>query len=201
MYEYDEFNFDVSDMIQAFDFEKFILQNNSFNWENGAYLIITDNQLIMGYTRDFGKGPHEHAIANAVRVINGFDFFDSTKDTFRVDYDTNKEYIKARILNEKLTGKLILFDLYKLKSISENQYKLFEYFYEKYNEVIKRASVDNDTIVHFSNNKFQSFASDDLTLMKEYLKTIIDYDKEIKKDKKIIGISIEEIEKKDGRKR
>ena len=191
----DEFNFDVKRMIDEFDLEKFLAATHSFNWEHGAYLLISDNQLILGYNRDYGRDKHEYAIAHAIRIIRDLDYFDSEKDTFRLDYKTNNEFIKARLLNEELSGRLILFDLYKLESITRNQYILFEYFCDKYNDLVKQISLSSEPIVHYSTNKSQSFTCNDLETVKEYLKTIVDDEKHLEEDQKIIGIDVHDIEK------
>ncbi|MBR1386548.1 MAG: hypothetical protein IJ568_06930 [Bacilli bacterium] len=187
----DKLNFDVKKMIQAFDFEEFLKARKKYNC---AYLLITDSQLVMGYTRDFGKYEHVFSFASAINEIEDNPSFTNVGDLYYLNYITNKDYIKARFVHEGDNISFLAFDLSELKSISINQFQLFYSFYEKYNNMIEEYSkIYNSPLVMFQDKNQEEHLCSELSLLLDYLQSIIDYNKEIKIDKNIIGISIDDI--------
>ena len=210
-----EFNYDIRPLInENFDFYDLISNAKDSPNDNGAFLVITNNQYILGYNRGMGTGGHSLSFANAYLAINegyiGFDkqfhkgeissFVDMTSTNTKCMHD----YLTARIYYEghdtNVYGRIIysgsIHFTFK-KNINEKipleQFEMFEQFYNDYNDEIKSITRNNPNfVVSFSyyddNSVHQDVRSKDFDLLYEYLKTHIDYDKKIEDEKRIIGV-------------
>lgn len=67
-----DYNYDIMSLInENFDFYDFIKNGkNTLLTDNGAFLVITNNQYVLGYNRGMGTGGHDLAFARAFSEIN-----------------------------------------------------------------------------------------------------------------------------------
>lgn len=213
---FDEFNYDLVPLInEKFDFYDLIHNaNDSSVKENGGFLIITNNQYILGYNRGMGTGGHLLAFANAYSVINegyiGIDgkFHNGKIPNFnsliKTEFKCCSDYLSARIYYEEFdknmfgrpvfTGRIsFLVDNLENSTISLEQFEMFEQFYNDYNNEIKSITRKYPNfVVSFSycdeNGVKQNVNSKDLDSLYEYLKFHIDYNRKIEDEKKVIGV-------------
>lgn len=184
----DSYNFDICEMIDNFNFYDFIKNKKEDN--NGAFLIITDNQYIIGYNSDYGKGSHKSSLARAYKEINGGGKIQSTEKEELIKNCSN-DFITARITYDK-EGSYILFNLTEgekfisNKKISNSQLEVFKMFYEDYNEILK--SIPIEINFHYElNGKSAGHTTNNLDEILLYLNKFVDNEKEEIIDKKIIG--------------
>jgi len=64
-----EYNFDINKMIKDFSFYDFIDQTRGGKKDNGAFLVVTDKQYILGYNADYGLGSHQQSFARCEAEI------------------------------------------------------------------------------------------------------------------------------------
>ena len=194
------YNYDVKEMINNFSLEDFILSKNN-KIEKEAILLITDNQYILSYSKDFGYGDCNEAMANSVREIYGLKDFRYRREIDSISGMIKQNFITANIINSKKAGVYLSFNLNDCKRISESQLELFKDFYDKYNDVIKLYSESfGYPIVKYSLPKGKPYVndfgivddenyydSDDLSGVYELLKSRVDVDKVNPVEDKIIG--------------
>lgn len=184
----EELDYDAKEMIDAFDMTEFLSMSDDMERENGGFLIITDNQCILSYNAEYGKGYHYESTANALCEITGTD-----KDMGIVPILYNEcleKFIIMRMINEPGI-ELFIFEIGDLKSITPNQLALFKKFKELYNDQIKEFSkiLEKKTVLFEINGK--EYEYEDLTPLEEYLETIVDENKTLTPDTKIIGEPLE----------
>ena len=214
-----DYNYDIMSLInENFDFYDFIKNGkNTLLTDNGAFLVISNNQYVLGYNRGMGTGGHDLAFARAFSEINGGVLnYDSNgnavyKSNGKLNFSNvnlncracESKYITARIFYEYACDNQvgtpifsggIYFDLashgYK---ITQEQFHVFEQFYNDYNRDIK-ISTKNLPYFYISFRylnelgEVKEMGCRDLEPLYNYLKNNIDYDKEIEDDKNIIGI-------------
>ncbi len=178
-----EISFDAREMIDAFDMDEFLKEDEEKE-NNGAFLLITDGQCVLSYTGSLGKGYHYEAVGNALCEIYGED---KTMEAIPYLYgESDSNNIMARLINEQGIV-YIMFDLSHLKSITPNQLKLFEMFMEEYNDYFGAFSLKIEEPFVLYDIDGEESSSDDLTEVYEYLKSIVDEKKKVRKDKNIIG--------------
>ena len=154
----EDYNYDLIPLInENFDFDIFI-KNGRENvvGDNGGFLVITDNQYVLGYNRGMGTGGHMLAFARVFSEING--------GTYQRDIDGNLSFIRSGKINKKnvivnsrlcssnnLTASIIyepvmiddngypiyygyiFFHLADVGKITLKQFNIFEKFYNDYN--------------------------------------------------------------------
>ena len=91
-------NFDVKEMIDAFDFEEFL---NTKDRDVCAFLLITNSQVLLGYTRGYGVGEHIFSFASVINEVMDNHPFDNLGDLYYLNHITDNTYIKARLVNHK----------------------------------------------------------------------------------------------------
>lgn len=174
---------EVQKMIASFHMEDF-LKNNEEDQANGAFLLITNQQVILSYTENYGKGFHEEAIGKALCEIMGDD---QCEDTMSYLLSVSKGYfLIARMINEPGLN-YIIFEMRDLVSITPNQLILFEKFMEENNYLIEKFSKEagRGTVLMEAGGKEFSFSN--LRPVYEYLKTIVNEAKQVPGDVNIIG--------------
>ena len=137
----DKYNFDVKEMVDSFSLEDFLLSKDN-RIEKEAFLLITNNQSILGYTKSFGYGEYNEAVSNSIREIYGLKNFVYRREIDNIIDITKGNFITAELSNSKRNGVYLSFHLDECNSISENQLELFKDFYDKYNEIIKMSSLN-----------------------------------------------------------
>lgn len=191
----EDINYDAKEMIDAFDMAEFLTINDDLEKSNGAFLIITDNQCILSYTKDYGMGYHYESIGNALCEITGEE---KDMETIPILYSESLEkYIIARIINEPGIEYFIL-EIGNLKSITPNQLELWKRFMEEYNDIIQLFSEKLEkpfVLVEINGEEKQYY---DLEPVEEYLETLVDENKKIPEDCKIIGTILTERRIKNG---
>jgi len=201
------YNYELAPLIDNFTFYDFInnTKKNKRNLqENGGFLIITNNQYIIGYTAGFGVGTHLSAFSRAMKDMMGGGDIHNLKDAITLDSLCSKNYITARIVYEYLfddehgrpryngTLNFMLSGLeYK---ITPEQFEVFKEFYNDYNEDIEyvttKCGLDNFCVRYGyldsdGNTKYN--VSGNLDMFYNYLSKNIDDFKEIIEEEKIIG--------------
>lgn len=187
------YDFELNKMMENFDFESFMNPPESEDRLLGGWLIITDNQYVMGYNDFDGMGYHGDSIRRALCEI----FDEGRYSQFGSPSFVNKNFIIGTMMSGQ-DNMYILFDLNQLRSITPNQYKLFEEFKNKYNDIIKRKSIilGNNTV--FYENNGTEVVSKDLDLVSYVLCQKIDENKKLPKDVEIIGETLEKKSSKEG---
>ena len=180
-----ESSLEVVEMINNFNLKTF-LEGRKLGDSIGGYLIITDNQCVMGYNGRRGREAHVQAFASAISLINDLGELDFHK-MMQLDMDSDKKYIKARLVNFGDRA-YIEFNLGLLESITPNQLELFEQFKNQYNDTFKFYSYYYGMpMINAAIQGLLTLQSNDLEEVYRYLKTIVDYQKELPQDKNIIG--------------
>lgn len=199
-------NYDIEPLIENFTFYDFITTAEKSKEEltdHGAFLIITNNQYIIGYNAGFGVGAHAPAFARAILALNGKkdQNISGHNEASILGGSMDNQYVKARILYECCghnengrpiySGK-IHFSLIPLGSkITPNQFETFKDFYNDYNDDIKYMSQKYDFSVCFcykdENGKTQNSITKDLDALYNYLAENIDYNRIITEETTIIG--------------
>lgn len=180
----EEYLFNAKEMIDAFHMEEFLIDSEDMDRSNGAFLIITDNQCILSYNKDYGKGLHIESMGNAL-----FEIWGREKDIDELPFifpESEKINIMASLVNEPGMS-YIVFHLKYLKSITSNQLSLFKQFLDQYNELFlkkTRESIDSFT-VYMETDYEQEYH--ELKDVYQYLETIVDYDKKVPQDVVILG--------------
>ena len=203
----DPFNFDIISMIREFDYDDFIY-NAKNNSENGSFLVITNNQYIIGYNASFGVGDHHPAFARVMKDINGGGVIRDKNHASQLATDCKKEYLCARLVYEYLHdnehgipqyGGFIHFTLPRENyKITPMQFENFKLFYDKYNNDIKYSisKIGKSRLyIYFTyydqDNKLKrSDDYSDLDALYEFLSNNIDETKEISNENIIIGNNV-----------
>ncbi len=194
-------NYSIKPMVDAFNMDDF-LNSNKTSKRKLAFLLITGNQTVCGYTFNYGMGSHDGAITNAFRDIYGLKNIDTEGEQCRLADKISENYITAHFTNDPDIGVFLAFYLQRLDRISAEEFELFKQFYDKYNDTIYEYSkvcghpivttvlpelnepiVDEFGYVGGINTK----TSADLRDLLEYLKRIISNYKVLPTDVKIIG--------------
>ena len=195
MISFEEYNFDLNEMIESFDFLDFIKPSNKrFKDYRAGIVVFTDNQYIISYSRDYGYGDHLPAFARLFKDLEGGGLLTKRKAE-KTYLEGIKKYVIAKIYfgYENNSEGVILFD--HLKNFNKNSLKFFYDFCNDYNDTIK--SICNNTnfqVAYFDENK-KIIASKSMNNLLLYIKNkekeinLIDGEEDfinIKKNKKRI---------------
>lgn len=143
----DRANFDLKPLIQDFSFYDFC--RNAKGSDNGAFLVITNKQYIIGYNAEFGQGAHVYAFARCMQDIKAGGYISTMREAFALDNELQRKYLAAKIVYEVKRNddshlantdgyiKFTLTDYVQNKDIPMEQYELFQKFYREYNDEIK----------------------------------------------------------------
>ena len=187
-YGQNEYNFNLDIMKDANDLLSFISQGNKTlgDISNGAVLVITESDYILSYNRGMGQGPHDLTFARIASIMSNkeLNFSNSRSNCKKLE----SLFLHARLFSEresiKAKQKNIISFSFNRDSISEKEYDRFIDFCNEYEFILKKYDFD----VSFK-GKTMSF-----DLLKEKLKSIIDYDLIVDygdlDDSKIIGNDI-----------
>lgn len=197
------YNYDLAPLIENFTFYDFIKEGMKIkeHQDFGGFLVITNNQYIVGYTKNFGKGTHLSAYARTMNDINERGYIRTDAEALSISNECQRNYITARIVceykgdNENRIAtyeSYINFDFSKLGyKITPEQFETFKEFYNTYNEDIKYVSKRYGFYVRFSykdeNGSVKYNISNDLDTLYNYLSQNIDYNKTAKEEIIIIG--------------
>ena len=185
----DQYNYNVTDDIKNFNLDNYLSQDTEDVRENGAYILITDSQSIIGYNRNHGEGGHAGAYANTERAItDSHETLNFVKTNMKAT-EVEGKYIVARLLNEG-NIKNIIFPLANVKSITPNQLALFEQFAAKHKETIMKYGTEEEPIIGLITNKREHIYTNNIDDVTTYLRTIVDESKTLPQDKVIIGDTI-----------
>ena len=200
------YNYNLFEMINNFDFYDFFhaTKNNKMD-NNGATLVITNKQYILGYNAGFGMGTHYGAFARIYLELFGGGRISNEKDMQFASRMCYTNYLTARITYERVMDDDIMRPIYKGsinfslsniilsndKSISPGMFKAFCEFYDDYNDEIKKLCDNyNFKVVFYHVNKKGSLMdeSNSLDNLYHFLKSIVNNDKKIDdSDELIIG--------------
>ena len=172
---------DVKKWIKEFSMDSFLDVDDTTDLYS-AFLLITDCQYVMGYTEN-KTGLHSSMISAVASEITGKEM--SEEKVFQ-------NFIVARMLNDPCN--VIIFDFSHLKSISLNQFLLFEDFMHTYQDDIQRFCIESGRkgILVLIGDKEYSF--EDLSFVYQYLKTLIGENKRMISDVSILGKDIDSIQ-------
>ena len=138
------FNYELLPLIHNFEFLDFIA--TASNNDHGGFLVITNNQYIIGYNSGFGIGTHRVAFARVMKDLTGGGLIRSEQEVNKLYHDCTKKFITARItydyrgMNESglpIHNGAIYFKLPETNTITKEQFEVFKKFYEDYNQEIK----------------------------------------------------------------
>lgn len=180
-------NFDLSPLITDFSFYQFI--SDAKGEEFGGFVVITDEQYIIGYNAGFGYGTHASSFARVMKDIKGGGNINSANELMNLTSECCKKNIVARIVFENNQG-YINFEFPNI--ISRDMYDSFEKFYRDYNnEIHSVANRYNFEVSYKDLLKNENNISKDLDSLNQYLMSIIynnEKDNDID-DEIIIGVS------------
>lgn len=196
-----DYNYELSPLIQNFSFFDFV-EKGQRKEDNGGFVVITNNQYIIGYNAGFGAGTHISAFARTMKDLNGGGVISNGLEAIKLSNACKLEYIIAQIVYEyqydneysrPIYGGCINFELSN-KRFTINQYNVFKKFYEDYNNEIKlliNKYGRNNFYVRFSYidefKKIQSDYSDSFDNIFKYIENHIDETKKVEEDKIILG--------------
>ena len=200
------YNYDIEPLIANFTFYDFVTsaeQSKEELTDHGAFLIITNNQYVIGYNAGFGVGTHASAFARAILALNGKknQNISGPNEASLLGSSMDSQYIKARIAYECCSpnenGRItyagrINFSLTPLGGkITPNQFETFKDFYNDYNKDIEYVSKKYNITVRFcyrdENDQAQESITKNLDALYKYLEQNIDYNKVIDEETTIIG--------------
>ena len=202
----EQLNFSVKPMVNGFDLKQFLENKRNIQYHS-VFLIITKKQLVYGYTNDKGSGYHLASLCNALREIYDMPLFQSINEQVLLEEKIENSFITGRFINDIQIGTYLSFYLQEIKKISYEEFRLFEYFYNEYNDIIDFYSNKYKTPLVFASlpngksikdeygNKVDLLSMDNLDYIYKYLKSIISPKRELMEDKNIIGISLDEIKR------
>ena len=195
MISFEEYNFNLKEMIESFDFLEFIKPNNKrFKNYRAGILAITNKQYIISYSRDYGYGDHLPAFARLFKDLNGGGLL-TKKKAEKLVLESRKKYITAKLYfgYDNNNEGVILFD--NLQNLNNENFKLLYAFYENYNDIIK--SICKNTqfcVAYFDENKkiVTSKSMDDLILYAKKKKKNTNI---IEEKENILGVTIDNYKK------
>ena len=196
------YNYDLAPFINDFSFYDYIdyAERHKRDVDDyGGYVVITNNQYIIGYNSSFGSGTHLSSFARTMQDIKGGGKIYNIDDAMRLTMECFDNFLTAVIVYEQTRETInsdieyrgyISFDL--TNGVSEDQIKVFDQFYEDYNDeltyVTKKFKGKFDVLYSYidKNGKTKIVKSNNLDSLKECLLTQINNDKKVY-DEEIIG--------------
>ena len=95
-----DYNFNIDRMIKEFSFNDFINQTMGTKKDNGAFLVVTDKQYILGYNADYGMGSHQQSFARCEAELEGGKTIGGYSDSVALASRCQDSFITAKILYE-----------------------------------------------------------------------------------------------------
>lgn len=202
------YNFDLSELTRDFSFYEFISRSADRNtFDYGGFLVITDNQYVIGYNAGFGLGTHLSSFARFMKDKSGGGNIYYDKDAIVLANKCIFNYITAKLYYEeaRTEGSLVhkyfggIYFTMPIRSVSLNQLKLLRKFYNEYNEDLKYAIKKSNGSFEVSYQGIKTGSVSNLTSLDEVLKYVennIDYDFiPEEKDEIIIGTGLNRVRK------
>ena len=194
------FNYDLLPLIHNFSFIEFF--ETIINNDQNGFLVITNNQYIIGYTDSFGIGTHRVAFARVIKDLTGGGFINSYEEANKLSTECCNNFITARITNDyrdnnnfgfpSHTG-AIYFKLPGNNTITKDQYEVFKKFYNEYAKelsiLIRKYGIQKFNIQYeYLNEEGTKIikTTDNLDELYVYLETLIDDNKILSIDNEII---------------
>ena len=190
MLSFEEYNFDLTKMIEDFDFLEYIKSNNKkFKDYRAGILVITDKQYIISYSRDYGYGDHLPAFSRLFKDLQGGGLLTKRKAE-KIFLEGIKKYIIAKIYfgYKNNNEGVILFD--RLENLNSNNLKLFYEFYNDYSTIIKTICNNNNFVVAYFDENKKIITSKDMDNLLAYVKNKKNKAKTIDEEEKILGTTI-----------
>ena len=96
-------NFDITPLINRFDFYDYLIESTKEGYTSqSGFLIITENQYILGYNEGYGIGSHGNIFARAMKDIHGGGKINSFDEENKLDIECNRKYISRKQLKNYL---------------------------------------------------------------------------------------------------
>lgn len=139
------FNYDIYPLIKNFSFTDFLA--TATNTEHGGFLVITDNQYIIGYTAGFGIGTHKATFSRVQKDLTGGGLITTEREVKKLSFECTQKFLTAKItydykgINESGTNIYngsICFNLPEDNTITKEQFEIFKIFYKDYNDELIR---------------------------------------------------------------
>ena len=187
----DRVNFLLAPLIDNFSFYDFCDHPQAS--DNGAFLVITNKQYVLGYNAGFGLGAHVYAFARCMKDIKGGGNILSNREAFQLENELANKFIQARIIYERYEDDLshqvsnvgyIVFVLATNngnKTFTNQQYEQFMKFYNDYRDEIKYVCKKFSFTVNYTcqdeNGKICHNVYQDLENVKKYMENhLVDVD-------------------------
>lgn len=200
--------YELADRNKSFSYEEFMQKDYKSSEDWGASCIITNNQVITVLNNNDGKGSHyetQLSIWNAMydlQMSNNQDNITTKEELkkFQQDqifaYYREEEHIIMRIVNDK-SGNAIIAVLFP-NTITTSQLALLEAYKAKYGHIIEKIGNEkhqkkDDGIIIFKPKNKSEVHTNKFEDVVTYAKSITDNNKEILKEKFLIGYSLEEL--------
>ena len=184
----EKWNFDLSPLMEEFDLLSFCREGLRINdyEDHGAFLVITNQQYAIGYTTNFGTGPHMETFARIEKDMNGGGEITTFQELVQLSTRLSMRAITARIMFEPVfldNRSRPVYEGYmhfcmathngKNRTITQEQYKEFLNFYEEYNQQFIAASHNYRFHVQFSyigeDGKLKKDVCDSLDSIKSFM--------------------------------
>ena len=201
------YNFNITPLINDFSFLDFITMCKPHSGDHGGFVVITDNQYIIGYNSEFGSGTHAASFARVMKEIKGGGPITTIQDAHKLSSDCQKNFITASIdyedtyvddglLNVTKSGSIHFSLPGDRKTINPKQFEVFKKFYDDYNLelsiLIRKYGITkfHVSFTYVEDDKKKKIVSENLDDLYEYLESHIDLNKETESvnNEKIIGI-------------
>ena len=157
----DKYNFNIKSEIDSFSFEDLVKRNRI-----AAILFFTDNQYVISYTENYGKGSHDITLTRIYKDIYGGGKITSDKEYEEIK-EKLKDYIFAKITF--FTNRIHIF-FEGLDNLNNKNYNSFLTFYDNFNELFKVLSTKIDFKVSFFNSNKRTFmTTNSFDFLLEYL--------------------------------
>ena len=205
-----DYNFDIEEMIRDFSFYDLIYKTQDDQGENGAFIVITDKQYVIGYNASHGIGSHQQSFAKCMAEFEGGKRVGGFQDS--VYYSTRCEelFLTAKIvfrfagMNENYQptydGKIIF--ILGNQKITPEKMQVFEKFYNDHNReitgVCRRYPFDVCFSYYDEKGERHSSYTKSLDELLEVLRSKVSYDapQTSSDDEQIIGVPLEKAKQK-----
>lgn len=184
-----KYNYEIAPLITNFSFIEFIDEGIRYGSNDyGAFLVITNNQYVVGYNSSFGKGTHMASFARTWADMNNYGEIRTDMEASGLSFLCEENCLTARIIYEKYDNSYCGYIHFMIPKdgITFEQFEIFEQFYEDYNKeislVVNRYGINNFQVSFNQideNGKTVNIIDKTLDGLYNYLKTRINSSKKI----------------------
>lgn len=186
--------------IETFDLKQYLKENNKSK-DNGAFGIITPNQMILSRTLNEGKEDHNPTYDKVMKILYSIPLSNSKEYNSKEQYLIKHQNIYLRLFNEQvipLFGNMKSIWIHLPDSVTEEQLTFLKQLEQEYGNFIKQISlkqceIDQDPLVGFNKLNGETILGDSFKLVIEYIeKNLLNNHNDIVEEDIIIGKTLKE---------